>query len=274
MIVDGHAHACGTFLTVEEIEKNLNKSQVDKVVLTPGELDSKTVYHIKNKAVKKPYGDVVSGNNRITKLMIRMIGAVRKIPVGNERVYELKQQLPERILQMYWVTKANYGQIEQDYQKMKFDGVKLHQCWEYFDIESDWFERVVHFANEKGLPVFIHVYSLKEIRKLITYIKKHPETKIIVAHLYGMELFVEENMENYENLYFDISNCYFVSKERIEMAYQKFGRNKLMLGSDTPYGIESLVNTKALVESLAIPQEDKVRILGTNAIELFGIHGI
>ncbi len=40
MIIDGHAHACGDFLTSEGILEKLNEAGVDKVVLVPGELDS------------------------------------------------------------------------------------------------------------------------------------------------------------------------------------------------------------------------------------------
>ena len=40
MIIGGHSHACGKFLTADSILQTLNSNGVDKVVLVPGELDT------------------------------------------------------------------------------------------------------------------------------------------------------------------------------------------------------------------------------------------
>ena len=42
MIIDGHAHACGKFLTVEGIVNHLDNNNIDKVVLVSGELNNKS----------------------------------------------------------------------------------------------------------------------------------------------------------------------------------------------------------------------------------------
>lgn len=51
MIIDGHAHACGDYLSVDRITKTLSKSGADKVVLVPGELDSDKTYPFPNVAM-------------------------------------------------------------------------------------------------------------------------------------------------------------------------------------------------------------------------------
>lgn len=43
-MIDGHAHACGPYLTADAIIEKLDKSEVSHVVLVPGELDSTTEY--------------------------------------------------------------------------------------------------------------------------------------------------------------------------------------------------------------------------------------
>ncbi|MDD3368535.1 MAG: TatD family hydrolase [Lachnospiraceae bacterium] len=270
-VIDEHAHASGSFLTESGIRKLMNENQVDMLFLTPAQLGSKITYPLKNKARRDPYGDVVSGNNRLSGGMIRLIGAIKQIPEGNERVYQLCRQMPECTRQIYWVTRKNVSQLDEDYERMGFIGIKLHQCWEYFDISSNWFENVINWAGKKDLPVFIHVYTLVEMRKLIGFIKEHQEATIIIAHLYGLESFMEEPASDFENIWFDISNCYFVSKERIEMACRWIGADKLLFGSDTPYGIKSQKLTKDMVEKLDIPEGDKAKILGGNAARLFEI---
>ncbi len=63
MIIDGHSHACGRYLTAEGIVKALDDSRVDKVVLVPGELKSRSEYSLPDIASNKllfgtdtPYG--------------------------------------------------------------------------------------------------------------------------------------------------------------------------------------------------------------------------
>ena len=76
----------------------------------------------------------------------------------------------------------------------------------------------------------------------------------------------------YRLLYIRIkSNSYFVSKERILLAYEKFGSSKLLLGSDSPYGLQSLEKTIYLVDKLNISSYDKDNILENNMMHLLKI---
>ncbi|MDY5484242.1 MAG: hypothetical protein SPF91_08665 [Clostridium sp.] len=65
--------------------------------------------------------------------MIKLIGEIKEIPKRNEYVWQLKKELPEKILQSYWITKENVMNLEQDYERMQFDFVKMYQCWENFE---------------------------------------------------------------------------------------------------------------------------------------------
>lgn len=57
----------------------------------------------------------MSKNNRTTSLMISLIGAVKQIPRENEYVYQLKSELPDRVKQCHWVTRANWTNVCKDY---------------------------------------------------------------------------------------------------------------------------------------------------------------
>lgn len=268
LVIDGHAHACGEYLTAEQIKNKLIKAGADMVLLTPGQYGSKTTYSLKNLAKANPLGDVVSKNNRMTSRLIGLIGAIKSIPKGNEFVYQLKQKLPDQVKQCYWVTRANYKNIQSDYERMKFDTIKFHQCWEKFDIEEKYFIDTVEWATKNKLPVFIHVKDLEQMKKLVEFIKKHQDATVIIGHLYHVELFMSNPKEYFANTYFDLSNFYFVSKERTMMAYNYFGADHLLLGSDTPYGKESLENTIKQINELGIPDTDKEKILGLNMANL------
>ena len=126
---------------------------------------------MKNVAQANPFGDVVSKNNRVTSWMIRLLRTIKSIPKGNEYVYSLKCKLPERVMQCYWVTKANAARVKSDYNRMHFETIKFHQCWENFKFTDAYFVKIVEWATKKNIPVFIHVRNQTQIKELIRFIK-------------------------------------------------------------------------------------------------------
>ena len=153
MIIDGHAHACGDYLTSETIIKKLDESNADKVILVPGELNSKKTYALPDLARIIPKKNVTKFFNILTKMVIRLTGAVKHIQTGNDYVFELARKIPQRVIQFFWVTKEIsdiHQTLEEKYNNLKFKGLKLHQCWERFSIESNYFMNIADWAEKKG----------------------------------------------------------------------------------------------------------------------------
>ena len=274
MIIDGHSHACGKYLTAEGIIKTLDENGVDKVVLVPGELNSKSEYSLPNIASKFPSYNVVKFTNNITKFIMKLTGKIKDIPAGNEFVYDLKTKTENRVIQFLWVT----SRIEKitDYLNTKyadwaFLGVKMHQCWEKFSIDSDFFKKVAKWTEKKDLPLFIHLYSDKDVLKLIEYKRKHPKLKLIVAHLFGLELFIDKFHDN-ENLYFDSSPLQLVSDYRLKKAIDYVGIERVLMGTDTPYGAtDNLRKSIYRINKLELSKEDKELLLGLNMKRLLNL---
>ena len=126
------------------------------------------------------------------------------------------------------------------------------------------------WAEQNNVSMFIHIYNQDEMKKLIQYIAEHPNMKFIIGHLYWLELFLEGSAETFRNVYFDLSNGYFVSKERILLGYSHFGAEHFLLGSDTPYGKKSLELTLSMIKKLDITEEDLDKICGFNILKLLG----
>lgn len=264
MIIDGHAHACGDYLTLETIEQKLSMAGCNAVVLTPGEYGSKSTYTLPERAKKSPLKDVVSFNNKLTRIVIAITRKVLDVPMGNNYVYELHRQMPDKVFQCYWITKENIEQLNTDYQQMKFVMVKMHQCWERFSFEDDYFLEAAAWAESHQIPMFLHVYNQQQMQLLIAYLHEHPRLNVIVGHLYLAEMFFDVSEEVLRHVWFDLSNCYFVSQERILKALAHFGSNHLLMGSDTPYGKKSLETTICRLQELDIPDNAKQNILGNN----------
>lgn len=273
MIIDGHAHACGDYLTSESIINNLNETGTDKVILVPGELNSNTTYGLPNLAEMFPEKNVVKIFNSITKLTIRLTGAINQIPQGNDYVYDLTRKCQNRVLQFIWITTKIPNPIDYLIQKFadwKFKGVKMHQCWETFSVDSDFFISVAEFADTNNIPLFIHLWSDSEVNKIIKYKKQHKDLKLIIAHLFGLELFIKKNCKD-DNLFFDISTLQVTSTYRVLKAIEFFGAEKILLGTDTPYGKNNLQKNIDRVKSLKIGEQEKNMIIGKNMKDLLEI---
>lgn len=268
MIIDGHAHACGEYLTPDSIIKTLDKYGTDKVILVPGELNSKAEYFIPNLAALFPNLNVVKATNFLTRIVIRLSGMIDQVPKGNEYVYELKLKSDDRVIQFIWITTHIQDPLEYLDNKLiewHFSGVKLHQCWDNFSIDSKFFFEIAHWTEKNDLPLFIHLSSDTEVKKIIKYKADHPNLKLIIAHLFGVELFINENL-NPINLLFDLSSPQLVSKKRLMIAMRFFGARHLILGSDIPYGKKNLQRNIDRISELDIPDQDKKFILGENLL--------
>jgi uncharacterized protein len=273
MVIDGHAHACGKFLIADSIIKNLDKSGVDKVILVPGELNSNIDYSMPNLAELFPRQNVVKITNYLTRFVIKITGKIKDIPVGNEYVYDLKQKTHDRVIQFIWITtqiKNPSEYLDNKLADWNFQGVKLHQCWDKFSVDSIFFREVAMWSEANNLPLFIHLYSDKEVNNIIEYKKKHPNLKLIVAHLFGLELFIKNNNKD-NNLYFDTSTMQLVSKKRLIDAIKFFGADKITFGTDTPYGKDNLQKNIDRIKLLNISKSEKENILGENMKRLLNL---
>ena len=146
------------------------------------------------------------------------------IPKGNEYVNELRLKTNDRVIQFIWITTRIKNPIEYLDNKLAdwhFSGVKLHQCWDNFSIDSKFFIEIANWTEKNDLPLFIHLNTDKEVKKIIKYKRDHPNLKLIIAHLFGLELFINEKLSP-GNLYFDLSSPQLVSKKRLMLAIRFF----------------------------------------------------
>jgi predicted TIM-barrel fold metal-dependent hydrolase len=273
-IIDGHAHACGDYLTADNIIRILDENNVDKVVLVPGELNSTKTYNLVNLAKVFPNRDVISLTNMLTKIVIPLTGAAKHIDEGNKYVYSLVQKYPDRIIQFYWaalLVPDIETMLDTRFKEWNFRGIKFHQCWESFKVHSEPFNKVAAWAARNDLPIFFHVGTKKEVKKLINYMGDHPDTTFIIGHLFGLEQYMKSGLE-FKNVYFEISAPPIISLNRLMKAIDFFGAHKTVLGSDTPYGRNNLKVNIHRVNRLPIPEEEKQLILGINMQRLLRLN--
>jgi len=266
MRIDAHGHACGEYVTLETINKKLDENKIDKVVLFPGEVGNEKISNIRDSKNK----EVLYFSNIVGEIYGRFVDIPKKINFGNSYVHYLKLLAPDKIIQFYWLTPKYLPLLNDDYSKIQFSGIKLHQCIKYFGIKSKFFNAVLDFAEKYNLPIIIHLYGKKDAQNIIDVIKGR-NVKIIISHLLFYKIFAEHWVEIKNNIYFDIASYYFINRDTIINAIELFGCEKLIFGSDSIFGDNCIEKTIALVNELPISEEDKKRILGENIQNILGL---
>ena len=273
MIIDGHAHALGEFSDPKQIEEIMTRLHVDKIVLCPTGGDPTT-----EPSRPKPRKIFLYYNPNahfLSNKMMRFLWGrnTDDRDFGNEFVYNLTKKLPGRIIQFYWVNfndPHHFEKLMDHYHKWRFKGIKLHQPIVKFRSDSEEMERISRFAGVHLMPVFIHVHSAKEAKRLVKLARKHPATKYIVAHQMGLEQVIKYG-KDLTNIYFDISTYYIVSEKRILKAMKYFGADHVLLGSDSPLGYDNLERNIEKIKKMNITDEEKEMILGGNVKRLLNL---
>ncbi len=239
-IIDGHAHACGMFLNAADTVSYMKLNNIYKIILTAGEPDSRKVYKLPYLAKMFPGSRLIYMNNALTAMIIGISRMNRHIDQGNETVALMAQEFPDYILSTYWINPVEADciqKIEVFSKKYSFCMLKMHQCWTKFDIGDERIVKVIEWAEFNQKPIFIHLKSKTQVKKFISLTKKYPGVTFILAHLIGIEEF---GSSIGENVYFDISCPLLHSTKMLVRAWNNFGAERILLGSDAPYGTDNI----------------------------------
>ena len=271
MIIDGHAHAVGDFADIEKLIETLDRFGVDKVALCPGLKNNTNVPPLPSIPIS-----VIKQHPLYTRCFINpgirfsyhfVFGDKGD---GNEFVYSFVQRHADRVIQIDWLDpqKSDFmNKLENDFNKWNFRGIKLHQACTPFKNDGPEMDQIVEFANKRQLPIFIHLWSSNEARKLIEVVRDHPDTNFILLHLIALDS-VAKYARDLPNIYYDISPYSYVSEKMIKAAVDAFGSDHIIFGSDTPFDGDSLRKVMERVRNMALSDIQKEQILGRNLAEM------
>ena len=272
MIIDGHSHAIGNFADIEFLKKLMKELAVDKIVLCPGGGDPNS-----NHIVPKFKENFFTTRYRLVMLSNRMLRGNYQThsdrDMGNFYVRSLVEQLPDKLLQFYWVNLLDEEfkeKLAKAHKEWKLSGLKLHQCIIPFSNDSEEMQYLATFAAKNKLPIFIHIYSPKEAKKLAVLARKNPKTNFIVAHMMGFENILKEG-KDLTNVYFDISTYYIISRKRIKKAIKYYWSDHVFLGTDSPLGIDNLKNNIIKINDMDLSDEERKNILGLGLAKLLNL---
>jgi len=269
MIIDGHAHACGRYNNGENIIKYLDLNRIDKIVLCPGEQGSTKNYSYPMLSEIFKSGKLVYFLNKVICFATKMSGVANHIDEQNKVVYDISRENPQRIINAYWANPLDENcleKLDKYYPRYNFKMIKMHQCWNKFDISDTKSIEVINWATEKNIPVFIHLLSEEQVLEFIKITNIFIHTTFIVAHMIGFEK-IHVNTKN-DNVYYDLSGPQTYPTEIIKKALKTVGSRKLILGSDTPYGNNNIQKIRNRLQKLSLVNKDIDNIMGDNISKL------
>jgi predicted TIM-barrel fold metal-dependent hydrolase len=271
-VIDGHAHSAGEFHRAEDIVKITDGLGVDKVILCPGPVNRPTKWPVPALARVFRRRGVGLPGNRLLRLTAGYVKKRFSAEASNAYVAALARSHPGRIVQACWVDPgdaAAMAALPSRQDEWQFKSLKVHQCYQRVPSDSPQMRQLARFAAERKLPIFIHLYARRDAVGLIDLAAAHPETTFVIAHLLGFEVFSRADRGRIGNVYFDISPPNLCPLGLVRRALETFGAERLILGSDTPYGKDNLKAAIERIRGLDIPDGDKALILGHNARRVY-----
>lgn len=267
-MIDIHAHAAGSYGSAASIKSMAEQYGIEKIVLCTSpknnrDLPQPPTMHFKQKP------DSIFMLNRMNRISYNHF--FKDNGDGNQFVRELKVQLPDLIIPFLWVNpldSASMNGLESTIETYRPGGIKLHQAWNPFRIDGREFKGLVDVASSHQLPVFIHLYSKREVRKMCRFIRENRNAVFIIGHLAGAKLFAESGA-NLENVFFDTSSSGRIQGRDIQWAIDTFGYEHIVFGTDTPYaGIAEQIDR---IERLNLPDRIKEHIFSRNAKKILSL---
>jgi predicted TIM-barrel fold metal-dependent hydrolase len=268
MIIDAHAHAAREYSTAESIKEMAIKYEIEKIVLCTSPKNNLDLKDPPNIPFMTTPGSIYLLNRM---LRFSYHSFFKDNGDGNKYVSELRNKLPETVVQFLWVNPLDplhMEALEKNIRRYQVKGIKLHQAWNPFSIDGREFNQLVEVARAHRLPVFIHLYSRKETWKLLQFVGSHRDVIFIIAHMLGLDIF-REGAKDLPNLYFDTSGSERVRGQDILGAIHSFGPDHVVFGSDTPYArIEDQIEK---IERLNLSPDVKEYIFWLNARRILSL---
>ena len=145
------------------------------------------------------------------------------------------------------------------------------------DLASDTsMDPILEVAAELDIPILFHAwYKTVEVFQgelngadVAALARRHPHTRIIMAHLTGVGRRGVQDVEDLPNVWVDTCGGWYDS-EMVEYAVRHMGADRVIFGSDYPG--RDYAPQIGRVEGTDLPDEVKEKILWRNAAEVLGL---
>lgn len=187
--------------------------------------------------------------------------------IDNDFIRDTVRQYPDRIIGFGQVNPRDKDAVDivrYCGAELGLKGLKLHpQMHGYHFADHGLLDPIFEAAAQVGLTILVNALddpfcaplSIEEIAK------GHPDVPVLIAHMGTVWNVVEAMIvaERNEHIYLETSGTQFIE---VQMAYQRVGADKIVMGTDWPGSLFVLERAKI---AHAIPdEEDRAKVEGGN----------
>ena len=252
VVIDGHTHFAGPGRglppnTVEDLLATMDGNGIDAIVTCA------------------PYSS---------------IGKSRDYDDANRFLVESMSMAPERIIGFLRVNPHLRGHalksIEEGVKTQGFRGVKLHPRNEAFAINSEELAfPIAELASKLGVPILIHTgepdtYGFAQPTLVGDLADSFPDLTLVVGHM-GKRLYEDAICVArwFENIVLETS---FRSHREIARAVRRVGADRVVYGSDMPFGVPEIEMMK--VRLSGITEREMEMVLGGSMARILGLEAV
>ncbi|MBU2511471.1 amidohydrolase family protein [bacterium] len=290
MIIDSHYHYESRLQPVDNLIQKMDQNGIEKTVLIAtlcdllpetGELLLKLLrFFLWNKPLRSLARKLSANFTETGDLILpKKTVEIYRHP-DNESVARLIKEYPDRFLGWIFLNPADSEDFLEEYEKWKdepgFIGVKVHPFWHRYPPVKLLPVAEMLAASDKPLLAHVGFGTHGDFMPLVNIF---PKLKLILAHT-GFPGYRDtwKQIKNHPNIFVDTSADAYVSERFTRDAVDYLGRERVLFGTDGPYGHRLAADRmfdngylKRRIESLFADKLTRERILGENFRELAGI---
>jgi uncharacterized protein len=207
----------------------------------------------------------------------------RRFDEGYAETSEVLRKYPVRFraYMVYdpWMPELSLDYLKRHHNEPGYVGVKIHPSWHGVPPDDARYAPLWAYASEHSVPVLTHTWSpdpAKPSQNLAvpdlfaSVLEAHSNLRLILGHAGGRSSGQRQAvalLRRYPNCWADLSGD-TLTLGLIEWLVQEAGADKLLFGTDANW-IEPRYHLGRILKA-QISKDDKLRILRTNALEVFG----
>lgn len=167
----------------------------------------------------------------------------------------------KKIIPVYWFNIFDLpNKIDEEYKAIKF-----HPDIGNINIDD---KKAIDFARKINLPIFVHTNESKEFSNLnrLSNLAKQVDVPVIAVHS-GSVTKTFFNLDNYkfsDNVYFETSGIQYALI--LKKIYQRFCAEKILFGSDYPFGDPRV--SLAMIDCLNLNKKEYDKITHKNILNI------
>lgn len=159
-----------------------------------------------------------------------------------------------------------------------FHGVKIHPDMLGVSILDPAMDKIYNACEAAKLPLLLHTgdnrYDYSNPSMVEKVLREHPGLTLIGGHFAGLYHYTEaaDKLSRYDNLYCDCSSSFVrLSEEEAKYCIQRFGKDRVMFGTDFPVCIPNF--DLDYLFRLGYDEETLGNLLWKNAARIYHLDG-